>query len=433
MRLGLVLAAALCGAAAPAPPVPPPAIGLLMRGLAAIEHDYVSAVDLKAVAARGVGAIRDQARAEPAEFAACMSGRASGRSPGAGSAAADDLLDALHCAKVPPEGLYPPVDSALRAMVGGLDPRSRYYDPAGYKALYAVQDNGNVGLGLTAVEGGFVVARTEPRSPAHAAGLEAGERLLHIDGKLLDRMSLDQVADLLEGEVGSEVVLGVAASGGAEREVSLTRISADGGMELESQTRDGLLILRVRSLGRGLRTEIGKAIGNLPGPPRAVILDLRSNEGGLLDTAVWLADAFLGRGRIVESRGRGKRSETYRASKGEVLPAAPLVVLVDGGTAAGAEIVAAALQDNKRALVVGAVTVGEGSVQTFFPIGPDRAIRLTTAFEYRPDGRSLADSPVVPDCPVAEPGEAALALAVAVALGDRSSCPAGTAPAARSR
>jgi carboxyl-terminal processing protease len=427
----ILVGGALCCAAAPpaAPPTRSPAIDLLLRGLAKIELDYVTPVDLEAVAARGVGAIRDQAQAEPGEFAACMADRASAPHPGIESAAATALLDALECAKTPPERLDPTVDAALRAMVEGLDPRSHYYDPAQHKALFAAQDGGTVGLRLTRLEDVFAVVATDPGSPARAAGIEAGERLLFIGTRPLDGKSPEQVDDMLKGEVGTQVVLTFAAPGGAEREVSLSRMSPGGGMELEAEAGDGVLILHVHSLGRGLRAEMDKAIRDLPGPPRAVIVDLRSNEGGLLDTAVWLADAFLDRGRIVESRGRGKRSETFRASKGQEVPAVPLVLLVDSGTAAGAEIVAAALQDNKRALVVGAVTHGEGRVQTFLPIDPERAIRLTTAFEYRADGRRLQDAPVVPDCPTAASGEAAVALAVAVGVGDRSSCGAAPAPA----
>ena len=436
MRWPAVLAGAalLCAsppAATGAQPAGYPALDRMLLALAAIDRDYPDPVDLKAVAARGAGAIRDRAQADPAPFEACIAGRPSRGSDVRG--AADALLDALECAKAPPERYDPLIDSALEAMIGGLDERSRYFGPAEYRALLDATDGGHVGLRVTPLEGGFAVAGTEPATPARAAGVKAGERLLAIGGRDVSGLSLEQVETMLSGAVGSEAVLTLAAPGGPARELSLTRVPPGEGLDLEAETRDGVLLLHVHRLGRGLEAALGRAIRDRPERPRAVILDLRSNPGGLLDVALWLADQFVDRARIVESRGKGKRSKTYRGTKGELWPGVPLVVLVDGGTASGAEIVAAALQDNRRAIVVGAATVGAGTVQTLFPIDRDRAIRLTTSHEYRVDGRRLQDAPVVPDCPAAGFGEAAVAPAVAVALGDRAACAPSPAPAARSR
>jgi carboxyl-terminal processing protease len=424
----MVFAAAPAGAATPADP---PAFARAVRALAAIAEDYVVPVDLDAVVERGLGAIRDRAKAEPAAFGDCMAARSSSRPRPEGSAG--PLLDALECTKSPAGEFDEIMDSALKAMVAGLDPLSYYYEPAEYRALYESEGAGHVGLRLVALDGGFTVIGTDPSTPARAAGIEEGERLLAVGGAELSGRSIDQVMAMLRGTVGSEVVLTLVPRGGGRRELALARVAPDGRMELEAETRDGVLILHVHRLGRGLGTEFGKALGELAEPPRGVVLDLRSNLGGLLDKAVWLADSFLDEGRIVESRGRRKRGETYRARKGQALPETPLVVLVNGATAAGAEIVAAALQDNKRAKVVGAATMGAGTVQTLMPIDRDRAIRLTTAFEYRADGRRLQDSPVVPDCLIPQSGEPALAAAVALVLGDDVSCAAPPASAARSR
>ncbi|HEU0100123.1 MAG TPA: S41 family peptidase [Allosphingosinicella sp.] len=385
-----------------------------------IERFYPAPVDLPATVARGVEAVRREAQASPEAFGRCMG-------PGAGREAAPDsaarlVSRAVGCAGQAPERSEALIDEALRAMVGGLDRESRYYGPQDMASLRALGSAGATGLVVEKLGQAFRIVSTRPGSPARAAGLAGGEILLAIDGAPIASRSFDEIGKMLAGTAGSRVRLTLGDGRGAGRDIELDRVRSDSLPDVEAVVRDGVLVLSLYALGSILEYHVRRAVAAEEAPFRAVLIDLRSNRGGIFDQAWAIPDAFLEDGLIVTTRGARNRKRNYRARKGSTMPDVPVVVLVNQDTAAGAEVVAAALQDNKRAIVAGRTTSGASSIQSLIPLSPERAYRLTTAYAYRPDGRALAEAPVVPDCPSAAHGEAALRQGLALAAGDRSAC-----------
>ncbi|MGH8174293.1 MAG: S41 family peptidase, partial [Rhodanobacteraceae bacterium] len=302
------------------------------------------------------------------------------------------------------------MQAAIRGLLAGLDPHSEYLDREQIEDLAEDTTGSYNGLGIEVVQmdGTLRVIAPIDDSPAERAGVKAGDTIVRIDGKAVQADNLDGAVGSLRGKVGSEITLGVVHEGQSEavdiklkREV--IRVASVRGRLLEP----GYAYVRVSQFQADTGAQLYKRVDRLQKenkvPLRGVVLDLRSNPGGLLTSAVEVSDIFLSEGVIVTTKGRLKEADlSFRASPGDVLNGAPLVVLVDNGTASAAEIVAGALKDNHRGLLMGRRTFGKGSVQTVLPLDADHAVKLTTARYYTPSGISIQAAGIQPDIVLAD-------------------------------
>jgi carboxyl-terminal processing protease len=298
------------------------------------------------------------------------------------------------------------IEAAINGMLTSLDPHSSYLPPSDFDDMQ-VQTRGEFGgLGIEVTqEDGFVrVITPMDDTPAMAAGVEAGDFITHVDGEALLGLTLEQAVDMMRGPVGSEIVITIVREG-VDQPFDITivrdriRLTA-----VRYRLEGNTAVLRISTfndqtfpnLQEGLAEMIEEVGGldNLNG----VVLDLRNNPGGLLNQAIRVSDAFLDQGEIVSTRGRDPADgERYNATPGDLIEGLPLVVLVNGGSASASEIVAGALQDHRRAVVVGTNTFGKGSVQSIMPLAGDGAMRLTTSLYYTPSGRSIQALGIAPD------------------------------------
>src|SRR3954451_8292927 len=300
------------------------------------------------------------------------------------------------------------IRGAIDGMLASLDPHSSYIDAREYRNMMTTTDGNYGGLGLTVTmdDGAVKVMAATPGAPASTAGLKTGDFITHIDGHLFYGGTLDEAVERMRGNPGTSVRLTIVRPG-RERpfDVSITRANIDI-PAVRSEIRDGVGILTVTTFSRVTTEATQRAMADiehrLGHPPLGYILDLRSNPGGLLDQAVALSDLFLERGEVVSQRGRRRTDiERYYAQPGDAAHGLPVIVLVDAGTASASEIVAGALQDHRRAIVMGVRTFGKGSVQTLIPLGNgSTALRLTTARYYTPSGRSVQEGGIAPDVQV---------------------------------
>ena len=300
------------------------------------------------------------------------------------------------------------IRGAIDGMLGSLDPHSSYLDESGFRSLMTTTEGNYGGLGLTVTmeDGAVKVIAATRDTPADRAGIKTGDFITHIDGRLFYGGTLDEAVERMRGAPGTAVRLTIVRPG-RERpfDVNITRAIIDI-PAVRSEVRDRVGILTVTTFNRNTTEAAQRAMADierqLGGPPLGYVLDLRSNPGGLLDQAVSLSDLFLERGEVVSQRGRRRTDiERYYARPGDAAKGVPIVVLVDAGTASAAEIVAAALQDHRRAIVMGERTFGKGSVQTLIPLGRGAtALRLTTARYYTPAGRSVQEGGIMPDIEV---------------------------------
>jgi carboxyl-terminal processing protease len=293
---------------------------------------------------------------------------------------------------------------AIDGMLASLDPHSGYLDAKGYSRMMTTTEGeyGGLGLNVTQEDGAVKIIAPIEDSPGFKAGLKAGDFITHIDGKLIYGGTLDEAVDQMKGKPGTSLTITVVRPGRDKPfDVKLTRAI----IELKAvkwEVKDRVGIINVNTFSRSTTDETLAAIAaidkSLGAPPLGYIVDLRSNPGGLLDQAVGLSDVFLERGEVVSQRGRQKSDiERYYAKPGDAARGLPVVVLVDAGSASAAEIVAGALQEHHRAIVMGERTFGKGSVQTLLPVGKETALRLTTARYYTPSGRSVQEGGITPD------------------------------------
>ena len=298
------------------------------------------------------------------------------------------------------------VEAAINGMLTSLDPHSSYLPPDDFDDMQ-VQTRGEFGgLGIEVTqEDGFVrVITPMDDTPAMEAGIEAGDFITHVDGEALLGLTLEEAVDLMRGPVGSEIVITVVREGEEEPfdvtivrdRIQLTAVRH----RLEGNTA----ILRVSTFNDqtfpNLREGLQEMIEELGGLENlnGVVIDLRNNPGGLLSQAIRVSDGFLDQGEIVSTRGREPQDgERYNATPGDLIEGRPMVVLVNGGSASASEIVAGALQDHRRAVVVGTDTFGKGSVQSIMPLAGNGAMRLTTSLYYTPSGRSIQALGIAPD------------------------------------
>jgi carboxyl-terminal processing protease len=299
------------------------------------------------------------------------------------------------------------VKGAIQGMLAALDPHSSYVDALDFENM-RIQTEGNYGgLGLTvSMEDGAVkvIAPTED-TPAFRAGIKAGDYITHINGTLIFGQSLDEAIEGMRGAPGSKVSLTLVRPGRDKPiEVTLVReVIVQKPVKWEVKNGVGIININTFSANTGADTRgavvaIEKSLGR---KPLGYIVDLRDNGGGLLTQAIEVSDVFLDRGEIVSQRGRGKGDiERYYAKPGDLAKGLPVIVLTDPGTASASEIVAGALQDHHRALVMGERSFGKGSVQTLLPLSDTSALRLTTARYYTPSGRSVQEGGIEPDIKV---------------------------------
>ncbi len=304
------------------------------------------------------------------------------------------------------------LQGAIAGMLQSLDPHSSYLPPKSYDSLQFQMEGeyGGLGLEVTMDKGVVVVVSPIRGTPAERAGLKAGDYITHIDGKPVMGLSLDEAVEKMRGPVGTAITLTVVRRGEEEPfEVKIVREKIVV-PSVEARIERGRIgYIAVSSFNEQTAKGIKKAIRSFRAEHKddliGVVLDLRNNPGGLLDQAVAVADEFLARGEIVSVRGRHERdNERFQATAGDLIGGLPMIVLVNAGSASASEIVAGALQDHRRAVILGEQTFGKGTVQHILPLGPGRgALRLTTARYYTPSGRSIQELGITPDIPVLTP------------------------------
>jgi carboxyl-terminal processing protease len=296
---------------------------------------------------------------------------------------------------------------AIDGMLASLDPHSSYLDARDFNQMRIQTDGNYGGLGLTVtLEDGAVkvIAPTED-SPGFRAGIKAGDYITHLNGNLIFGGTLDEAVDQMRGKPGTSIKLTLVRAGRDKPfDVTLTREVIDlKPVKWEVKGQVGYININGFSKGTGANVRsalmaIDKALGK---QPLGYVVDLRSNPGGLLDEAVEISDAFIDSGEIVSQRGRDRRdTERYYAKRGDYAHGLPIVVLIDAGSASAAEIVAGALQDQHRGIVMGERSFGKGSVQTLLQLDDTTALRLTTARYYTPSGRSVQEGGIEPDIQV---------------------------------
>lgn len=307
-------------------------------------------------------------------------------------------------AYVDPVGNRQLMQSAIRGMLAGLDPHSEFLDQRALKDLTEDTSGAYTGLGIQVaqVNHQLVIIAPIDGGPAKRAGVLAGDTIVAIDGVPLQPDAMDAAMKELRGPIGSKITLTIAhADGGKPVAIPLVRERILVASVSTRMLEPGFAYIRISEFQEGTAAELTRkleALQKKDGPLRGAVLDLRSNPGGLLTSAVGVANDFLDSGLIVSTRGRLPQSDLkFNATSGDLLHGAPMVVLVDNGTASAAEIVTGALKDHHRALVMGRRTFGKGSVQTILPLGNGEAVKLTTARYYTPDGTSIQVAGITPD------------------------------------
>ena len=304
------------------------------------------------------------------------------------------------------------IEAAINGMLTSLDPHSGYLPPVDAEKMREQTrgEFGGLGIEVTQEEGFVKVVSPIDGTPADEAGMEAGDFITHVDGESVLGLTLNEAVERMRGPVGSEIIITVVREGEDEPfEVTIIRdfikLTA-----ARVRTEGKSVVIRVTTFNDntfdnirdGLDRELESADGleNING----VVIDLRNNPGGLLSQAIRVSDAFLDKGEIVSTRGRDPEDgDRYNATPGDLINGKPIVILINGGSASASEIVAAALKDHRRAIVVGTKSFGKGSVQTVMPLREQSAMRLTTARYYSPSGRSIQNLGVTPDIIVEQP------------------------------
>lgn len=310
------------------------------------------------------------------------------------------------------------IEAAINGMLTSLDPHSSYLsaDDAAAMRVQTSGEFGGLGIEVTQEEGFVKVVAPMDGTPADAAGILAGDFITAVDGESVLGLTLDDAVSMMRGPVGSEIIITVVREGEIEPfDVSIIRDTIKL-TAVRTRTEGEAVVLRVTTfndqtfpnLKEGMEEQIEAAggIDNIDG----IVIDLRNNPGGLLNQAIYVSDAFLEAGEIVSTRGREPGDgDRFNATPGDLAEGKPIVVLINGGSASASEIVAGALQDHRRAIVIGTNSFGKGSVQTVVPLRGDGAMRLTTSRYYTPSGRSIQSLGISPDIIVEQPRPVATA------------------------
>jgi len=295
------------------------------------------------------------------------------------------------------------LEAAIQGMLQSLDPHSSYLNKKTFKDM-RVQTKGEFGgLGIeVTMEGGYVkVVSPIDDTPAFRAGIEPGDLITHLDGKLVRGFTLSEAVEKMRGKVGTDIVLTVRRKDLQPLTIKITRDKIRI-RSVRARAMGDIGYLRITNFSEQTKSGVAKSIAKLReeigDTIQGFVLDLRNNPGGLLDQAVSVSDAFLERGEIVSTQGRqADNAQRFHARPGDLASGLPVVVLINGGSASASEIVAGALQDHKRAVIIGTRSFGKGSVQTIIPLGTSGAIKLTTQRYYTPSGRSIQAKGIDPD------------------------------------
>nr|WP_245626737.1 S41 family peptidase [Croceicoccus naphthovorans] len=299
------------------------------------------------------------------------------------------------------------IRGAIDGMLGSLDPHSGYLDATAFDTLRTQTEGsyGGLGLSVTMEDGVVKVIAPTKGTPADLAGIKAGDYITHLDGKLIYGGTLDEAVEQMRGAPGTPIQLTIFRAGRDEPfDVDIKRAIIEL-TPVEWELNGNVGVITVSTFSANVGREVEKAMAGitqkLGHQPQGLVIDMRSNPGGLLDEAVAMSDLFLDKGQIVSQRGRFARdNESYTARMGDIARGIPIVVLIDSGSASASEIVAGALQDHHRALIMGQRSFGKGSVQTLVPLTNDSALKLTTARYYTPSGRSVQEGGIEPDITV---------------------------------
>lgn len=304
------------------------------------------------------------------------------------------------------------IEAAINGMLTSLDPHSGFLSANDYENMQTQTRGSFGGLGIEVSQEDGLVKVVSPidDTPAALAGVRAGDYITHVNGESMMGLTLDQAVEMMRGPVGSEITVTILREGETEPfDLTMTRDTIKLTV-VRTRVEGHSVVLRVSTFNDEtydtLKTELNKAVEEAGGMDKVTgfVLDLRNNPGGLLNQAINVSDAFLDAGEIVSTRGRKPEdSERWNAELGDLAQGKPIVVLINGGSASASEIVAGALQDHRRAIVVGEKSFGKGSVQTVMPVTSDSGIRLTTARYYTPSGRSIQSLGIQPDILVAQP------------------------------
>lgn len=308
------------------------------------------------------------------------------------------------------------IEAAINGMLTSLDPHSSYMSPKNFRDMQVQTrgEFGGLGIEVTMEDNAVKVVSPIDDTPAHRAGVRAGDVITHLDGESVQGLTLNQAVDKMRGPVNSAITLTVKRDGASDPvEIKIVR-DVIRIRSVRSRTEGDIGYVRITQFNEqtydGLRDSIEKITKEVGVDKlRGFVLDLRNNPGGLLDQAISVSDAFLDKGEVVSTRGRNaEETQRYNARPGDLTKGKPVIVLVNGGSASASEIVAGALQDHRRATILGSRSFGKGSVQTIIPLGANGAIRLTTARYYTPSGRSIQAKGIDPDIEVLQDAPAEL-------------------------
>ncbi|OLA81791.1 MAG: peptidase S41 [Azospirillum sp. 47_25] len=299
------------------------------------------------------------------------------------------------------------IESAINGMLSSLDPHSSFLDDQSFKYMSEQTKGkfGGLGIEVTMENGVVKVVSPIDDTPASKAGLKPGDYITNIDGEAVMGMTLNDAVDKMRGKIGSKVKLTIRRINEKPLEVTLKREEIKIQSVKNSIKADDVVYIRISSFSEDVDTMTAKAIKDakkkLGDKLKGVVIDVRNNPGGLLDQAVNVSDLFLDKGEIVSTRSRNEEDTVkYTAKEGDIAKGLPIVVIINDGSASASEIVAGALQDHKRAIILGEKSFGKGSVQTVIPLGKYGAMRLTTARYYTPSGRSIQAKGIEPDIEV---------------------------------
>ncbi|MBB2496814.1 S41 family peptidase [Aquipseudomonas ullengensis] len=320
-----------------------------------------------------------------------------------------EVMDRIKAAYVEPVDDKTLLENAIKGMLSNLDPHSAYLEPEAFAELQESTSGEFGGLGIeVGMEDGFLkVVSPIDDTPASRAGIQPGDLIIKLDGQPTKGLSLMEAVDKMRGKTGSKLQLTLIREGGKPFDVELTRAVIKVKSVKAQVLEDGYGLVRITQFQVNTGEEVGKALAKLKKDNggkklRGLVLDLRNNPGGVLQAAVEVTDHFLTKGLIVYTEGRIANSELrFNADPADASEGVPLVVLINGGSASASEIVAGALQDHKRGVLMGTDSFGKGSVQTVLPLNNDRALKLTTALYFTPKGRSIQAQGIVPDIEVA--------------------------------
>ena len=293
-------------------------------------------------------------------------------------------------------------ESSIEDLLNNLDPHSTYLDKDDYEALQGKTsgDPGGLGIDINMEQGAVEVIATLDGSPARKAGIQTGDKITSIDYQSTTDMALEEVIQTLRGAQGSEIVLGVVRDPSQHLEFNLQREEPAKSSVRSLILDEGIGYIRISTFQAETSQEFISAINKLQDeqPLEGLVLDLRNNPGGLMPVSVEVADSLIDQGLLLYTEGRKPRAnQQYYATYGDLINGAPIVVLINGGSASASEIVAGALQDQERATIIGTQSFGKGSVQSVIPLGDGRGIKLTTAHYLTPSGRFIHGQGIEPD------------------------------------